>query len=185
MLVYTVVTVAFFLLGAALLHGKPGDFTEGGAVFLKNLSGLYTGTLGAGWAPVFYCGAFVVLFSTAFSALGAWTRLFSDAFGKIGLFDFSDLRARRRWISGLAVAIPVLWGAVFLLSTKPVWMVFVGGFVTSIILLVVLFAAFVFKRERQSTGVIATGRAYEIAFWLSAAMILFVAALGVKNALGG
>ena len=185
MLVYTIVTVAFFLLGAALLHGKPGDFSEGGAVFLQKLSQLYTATLGNGWAPVFYFGAFVVLFSTAFSALGAWTRQFSDAFGQVGLLDFSNLKQRRLWISGLAVVIPVLWGSVFLISTKPVWMVFVGGFVTSIILLVVLFAAFVFKKERQTAGVIATGKRYEVAFWVSAAMILFVAALGVKKAIGG
>jgi hypothetical protein len=152
---------------------------------LKNLSGLYTSTLGSGWAPVFYFGAFVVLFSTAFSALGAWTRQFSDAFGQIGIFDFSDLKKRRHWISSLALVIPVLWAVVFLLSSKPVWMVFIGGFVTSIILLVVLFAAFVFKRERQAAGMIPTGTKYEVAFWVSAAMILFVAALGVKNALGG
>ena len=121
--------------------------------------------------------------STAFSALGAWTRQFSDAFGQIGLLQFEDLKQRRHCIAGLAVVIPILWGSVFLLSTKPVWMVFVGGFVTSIILLVVLFAAIVFKKERAGSS-ITTGRVYEVAFWASAAMILFVAELGVKKALG-
>ena len=63
-------------------------------------------------------------------------------------------------------------------------MVLAGGFVTSIILLVVLMAAFIFKRERRRRGEIQTGSVYEIAFWLSAAMILFVAALGAKAAIG-
>ncbi|MFP6873435.1 MAG: Nramp family divalent metal transporter [Verrucomicrobiales bacterium] len=181
MLIYTVVTVAFFLLGSALLHGK-GDFDEGGQTFLENLSHLYTETLGSWSAPLFYFGAFVVLFSTAFSALGAWTRQFTDAFGQIGILNFSNLKARRLWIGGLAWVIPVIWGLVYLSFKNPVWMVFVGGFVTSIILLVVLFAAIVFKRQRAGS-VIRTGRAYEVAFWLSAAMILFVGIWSVTQAI--
>ncbi|MCH2061081.1 MAG: Nramp family divalent metal transporter [Verrucomicrobiales bacterium] len=181
MLVYTVVTVAFFLLGSALLHGQ-GDFSEGGETFLKNLSSLYTATLG-GWSePLFYFGAFVVLFSTAFSALGAWTRQITDAFGQIGILEFANLKQRRRWIGGLALVIPVIWGLVYLSFQNPVWMVFVGGFVTSIILLVVLFAAIVFK-SRRSGSVIRTGLRYEVAFWLSAAMILFVGIWSVTQAI--
>jgi manganese transport protein len=181
MAVYTIVTVAFFLLGAALLHGQ-GDFSKGGKDFLEKLSGLYTGTLGSWAAPIFYIGAFVVLFSTAFSALGAWTRQFTDAFGRIGLLNFADLRARRKCIGLLAWVIPVIWGLVYLSFQDPVWMVFVGGFVTSIILLVVLFAAIIFKRERAKS-VIRTGRFYEVAFWLSAAMILFVGIWSVTQAI--
>ena len=172
MVVYTVVTVAFFLLGAALLHGQ-GDFSAGGKTFLVKVSTLYTQTLGSWAEPLFYFGAFVVLFSTAFSALGAWTRQFSDAFGKIGLFDFDDLIARRRWVGGLAIAIPCLWAVVYLKFGDPVWMIFVGGFVTSIILIVVVIAAIVFKARRKSTA-IRTGPKYELAFWASVAMIVFV-----------
>jgi Mn2+/Fe2+ NRAMP family transporter len=181
MLVYTVVTVAFFLLGSALLHGK-GDFTDGGQLFLVNLSRLYTETLGEWSAPLFYFGAFVVLFSTAFSALGAWTRQFTDAFGQIGIINFGRIKERRLWIGILAWVIPVIWGLVYLSVKNPVWMVFVGGFVTSIILLVVLFAAIVFKIRRKGS-VITTGRSYEAAFWLSAAMILFVGIWSVTQAI--
>lgn len=177
MLVYTVVTVAFFLLGSALLHGEPG-FSDGGAEdFLKFLSGLYTDTLGAWAGPVFYIGAFVVLFSTAFSALGAWTRQYTDAFGRIEIINFSNFQSRRKCQRILAWVIPALWGLVYCLmealDKRPDWMVIAGGFVTSIILLVVLFAAIIFKQRRINTP-IRTGRFYEIAFWLSATMILFV-----------
>ena len=172
MLVYTVVTVAFFLLGSALLHGK-GDFEGGGKNFLENLSNLYTVTLGNWAEPFFYFGAFVVLFSTAFSALGAWTRQFTDAFGRIGILNFDDYKSRRNWFAILAVGIPAIWAGVFLLFESPVWMVVVGGVATSIILLVVLFAAIVFKAQRKNSK-IKTGKVYEFAFWLSSAMILFV-----------
>jgi threonine/homoserine/homoserine lactone efflux protein len=77
----------------------------------------------------------------------------------------------------LAWVIPILWGLVYCLmkalGKRPDWMVIAGGFVTSIILLVVLFAAIVFK-ARRSTTQIRTGRFYEVAFWASAVMILFV-----------
>ena len=172
MLVYTVVTVAFFLLGSALLHGK-GNLEGGGKDFLENLSNLYTVTLGNWAEPFFYFGAFVVLFSTAFSALGAWTRQFTDAFGRIGILDFDDFKSRRTWVAILAVGIPAIWAGVFLLFESPVWMVVVGGVATSIILLLVLFAAIVFKKQRKNSK-IKTGKVYEIAFWVSSVMILFV-----------
>ena len=173
MAVYTIVTVAFFLLGCALLHGE-GDFISvGGADFLRNLSNLYTSTLGSWAGPLFYVGAFVVLFSTAFSALGAWTRQFTDAFARIGLLDFDNYKSRRKCITLLSIVIPVLWGSVYVFFQSPVWMVLIGGFVTSIILLVVLYAAIIFKKQRASSP-IKTGMFYEVAFWSSSAMILFV-----------
>lgn len=172
MVVYTLVTVAFFLLGSALLYGK-GDFNVGGKVFLEDLSNLYTATLGAWAEPFFYFGAFVVLFSTAFSALGAWTRQFADAFGRVGVLNFENYKSRKIWFGILAVVIPIVWALVHLLFEKPVWMIVVGGVSTSIILLVVLYAAIVFKKERKNSD-IKTGGVYEVAFWLSSAMILFV-----------
>ena len=173
MVVYTIVTVAFFLLGCALLHGE-GDFIrKGGEDFLRNLSDLYTSTLGSWAGPFFYVGAFVDLFSTAFSALGAWTRQFTDAFARIGLLDFDNYKSRKKCITLLSIVIPVLWGSVYVFFERPVWMVLIGGFVTSIILLVVLYAAIIFKKQRASSP-IKSGQFYEVAFWSSSAMILFV-----------
>ena len=122
---------------------------------------------------MFYVGAFVVLFSTAFSALGAWTRQFTDAFARIGLLDFDNFKSRKKCIRLLSIVIPALWGAVYLFFKSPVWMILIGGFVTSIILLVVLYAAIIFKKQRAASS-IKTGKFYEFAFWSSSAMILFV-----------
>ena len=125
------------------------ETSTSGKPFLEDLSNLYTTTLGAWAEPFFYFGAFVVLFSTAFSALGAWTRQFTDAFGRVGLLDFDNFKSRRIWFGILAVVIPTLWALVHLLFQKPVWIV-VGGVSTSIILLVILFAAIVFKNQRKN-----------------------------------
>ena len=172
MVVYTIVTAAFYVLGAALLHGS-GDVPSGGGDFLRYLASVYTETLGEWARPLFFCGAFIVLFSTTFAALAAWTRQFSDAFGQVGLFDFSDRIKRGWWIQQLAWIIPLLWATVYLVIKKPVFMVFVGGFVTSIILLVVLFAAIYFRRRAYDSR-LDLGKAFSIWFWASAVLIVLV-----------
>ena len=172
MIVYTVVTAAFYVLGAGLLHGR-GEVPEGGGAFLDYLATMYTTTLGDWAGPLFYCGAFVVLFSTTFAALAAWTRQFADAFGQIGLFDFSNQRRRRRWIIGLAWGIPIIWAVVFKAVANPVFMVFAGGFVTSIILLVVLWAAIYFRRHGADPR-LDLGKWFTLWFWASAVLIVLV-----------
>jgi Mn2+/Fe2+ NRAMP family transporter len=172
MLVYTIVTAAFYVLGAGLLHGQ-GSVPDSGGEFLAYLATMYTTTLGDWAGPLFYCGAFVVLFSTTFAALAAWTRQFADAFGQVGLFDFSDLKIRRGWLIGLAWAIPILWALVFLVVKKPVFMVFAGGFVTSIILLVVLYAAIHFKKKHADPRM-DFGKGFALWFWASALLIVMV-----------
>tara|TARA_B110000914_G_scaffold117121_1_gene102380 strand:- start:326 stop:1696 length:1371 start_codon:yes stop_codon:yes gene_type:complete len=173
MTVYTVMTAAFYVLGAGLLHGRGEVPGGGGGPFLEYLATMYTTTLGEWAGPMFYGGAFVVLFSTTFAALAAWTRQFADAFGQIGMFDFSNLKLRMRWIKGLAWIIPVLWALVYKAVGNPVFMVFVGGFVTSIILLIVLYAAIYFKR-RDSDPRLDLGKGFAVWFWASAVLIVLV-----------
>jgi len=107
MLVYTVVTCAFYVLGAAILHGH-GEIPEGSDM-IRTLSKVYTESAGSG-AMVFYLvGAIVVLFSTLFAGSAAWTRMFSDAFAQVGLLDYSNLDQRQRWICGFAWFFPLTW----------------------------------------------------------------------------
>jgi manganese transport protein len=175
MVVYTVVTAAFYLLGAAVLHAR-GTIPEGFSM-VETLSSMYTETLGPWARGIFLAGAFVVLFSTLFSALAAWTRVFSDAFGRIGLIDFDNPVARRRSIARLAWFFPLAWCALFLFYRKPVSMVVIGGIITSVILLLVVFAALHFRFARGNP--IRPGRCYDIAFMTSVLSILALAVYGV------
>ena len=68
MVVYTGATVAFFLLGAALLHGTGQEVEDGNMI--KALSGMYA-PLGQAGMTIFLLGAFVVLFSTMVTASGS------------------------------------------------------------------------------------------------------------------
>jgi Mn2+/Fe2+ NRAMP family transporter len=175
MVVYTVVTAAFYLLGAAVLHSR-GTIPEGFSM-VETLSSMYTETLGPWARSIFLAGALVVLFSTLFSALAAWTRVFSDAFGRIGLIDFDNPVARRRSIVVLAWFFPLSWCSAFLLYREPVSMVVIGGIITSVILLLVVFAALHFRFARDNP--IRPGLCYDIAFMTSVLSIIALAVYGV------
>ncbi len=172
MLVYTFMTVAFYLLGAAILHSQ--GLRPEGIETVSTLARMYTDSLGP-WAEIaFLVGAFFVLFSTLFSALAAWTRLFSDAFGAVGWINYRDPVARGRTIAILSFFFPLLWALLFFLFKDPVYMVVVGGAITAAILLLVLFAAIHF-RYRRLPATLKPGLGYDIGFWISAISIALLA----------
>jgi Mn2+/Fe2+ NRAMP family transporter len=176
MAIYTVVTAAFYVLGASVLHGQAT--VPQGYDMIRALSTMYTETLGPWAEGVFLLGAFVVLFSTLFAGLAGSTRIWTDTLARIGVLDFYDEVARRRSIAVLSWVFPAIWCALFLLVKLPVLMVMVGGLATSIILLLVVFAAFNF-RYRMLPGELRPSRFYDTALWLSAAAIVFLGVYGI------
>ena len=178
MIVYTIMTAAFYLLGAAVLH-QSGEIPEGYAM-VESLSRIYTETLGPGAKSVFLLGALVVLFSTVFAALASWTRIFSDCFGQIGWINFYNPTVRRRSIAVLAWVFPFLWTLLFLFIQLPVLMILIGGFVTSILLLIVVYAAWHFRYRRLPTSLVPTP-AYDVAFWISAVVIVGVGVYSIAK----
>lgn len=172
MVVYTLVTAAFYILGAAVLHVQ--DRIPEGYQMIETLSGMYTETLGPGARNIFLICAVVVLFSTLFTALASWTRIFSDAFGKLGFLNFHDIKQRRKAIAIFAWVFPALWALMFLFVQLPVLMVIIGGFFTSVLLLIVVFAAIHF-RYHQLNPDLKPGIFYDIAFWVSVIAIMLAA----------
>ena len=174
--VYTVMTAAFYLLGAAILH-EQGLLPEGMAL-VETLSVMYTESLGPWAGALFTAGAFVVLFSTLFGALALWTRLFADAFAQIGWLDFHDLRQRRRAIGLIAWIVPVIWASLFLLVKLPAQMVIIGGVAGTGILLIVVVAVVHF-RYSEAPAVLRVSRGYDLALWVSITVIALVALYGL------
>ncbi|MEQ8847042.1 Nramp family divalent metal transporter [Botrimarina sp.] len=181
MAAYTLVTAAFYLLGAAVLHAQ--GLTPEGTGVIRTLAEMYTNSLGAWAEGVFLFGAFTVLFSTLFSALAVWTRIFADAFSQLGWCDFRDTRSRRRAIVVLSWVFPLAWATVFLIYDAPVMMIVLGGVATSALLLLVVFAAIVFRRS-ENVAAIRPGRLYDTAFAISCTSIALFALFGLSRALG-
>jgi len=176
MIVYTLVTAAFFLLGASILYQR-GDLPEGYQM-IETLSRIYTDSVGPAAKNIFLIGSFVVLFSTLFAALAIRTRVFSDLFGVVGWIDFSSMKTRLRTIRILAIVFPVLWTIAFLLIRLPVLMVTIGGIATFVMLFIVVIAGlwFRFNRAEKPLG---PGGIYKILLVISCMAILMVGVYGI------
>ena len=177
MVIYTLVTAAFYLLGAAVLH-KRGVAPEGNEV-IETLALIYTQSLGNGVKTAYLVGAFFVLFSSVFASLAAWTRLFSDIFGQLGWINFFNAVQRKKTIAILAWVFPAVWVIIFLFIKLPVFMILFGGVVGSVMLLIVVAAAIHFHQRRLAF--FKAGIFYEFSFWLSVIAILLVALLGLAK----
>ena len=175
MVVYTTVTVTFYLLGSAILY-KQGDLPQGNQV-IDTLALIYTQSLGAGVKNIYLIGAFFVLFSSVYATLAFWTRLFPDIFGQLGWINFFDLQQRKKLIAMLAWSFPFVWALVYLFIELPVLMVLSGGVIGSFLLLIVVFGAYHFKYTR--TQFIPSGNFYNLAFWVSVVSIFGVGVYGV------
>src|SRR5919198_5807617 len=93
--VYTLATVAFYLLGAGVLHRAGVVPASRDTVVV--LSQIYTQTLG-GWALwLFYLGVVVTLYGTIFASTAAHARLAADAIRITGVYAREDADSRRRW----------------------------------------------------------------------------------------
>lgn len=178
MIVYTIVTAAFFLLGASILYQR-GEVPEGYQM-IETISRIYTDSVGPAAKNIFLIGSFVVLFSTLFAALAIRTRVFSDLFGVLKWIDFSNMKTRMRTIRILAIVFPVLWTIAFLVIKLPVLMVTIGGIATFVMLIIVVIAGAWFRfgpREK----VIPPGKFYKLALIICCLAIVAVGVYGVAK----
>ena len=127
MVIYTVATIAFYLLGAGILHGM--GKVPGGSDMIPVLSNIYTETLGP-WAKwLFYAGAIVILYGTIFAATAGHSRMCADMCRLLGRFKHDDYEARRRYRDAFIVVLTVIPLIMyFIFGQAPVQMVTWGGF---------------------------------------------------------
>ncbi len=144
MVIYTLATLAFFFLGAAVLHAQ-GLVPEGFGT-VQILSGMYTETLG-NWAfYLFAVGAFVVLFSTYFVTIVGQSRMLADALSVLGFVTYARPNDRQRVVRIIGVLLPLVYLVLFVLWSAPVTMVIIGGLMQTILLPAIGWAALYFSR---------------------------------------
>jgi hypothetical protein len=175
MIIYTIVTAAFYLLGAAVLHGR-SIVPEGNQV-IETLALIYTQSLGPGAKTIYLIGAFFVLFSSVFASLAAWTRIFPDIFGQMGWINFFDVQKRKKVVSWLAWTIPLVWAIMYFFINLPVFMIISGGIVGSVLLFVIVFAAIQFRNKRMQF--LPSGIFYNIIFLISILSIISIGVYGL------
>jgi manganese transport protein len=122
---YTTSTLAFYLLGAAILHAKQVRVEN--SQMIETLSLMYREVFGEWSFWMFLVGAFAVLYSTIFGATASNARLAVDAIDLFKLKHYRDPAERARWLKYACVALPVAFTTVFMLVGAPVSLVFIGA----------------------------------------------------------
>ncbi len=180
MAIYTVVTAAFYLLGAAVLH-RLGELPSDKDL-LHRLSLIYTESLGP-WAKWLYLlGGVVVLASTLLAATGAWSRQFADAAGEFGYINFLDNRQRKKAVTFFTWLFPCMWAVMFLIVRDSATMVLIGGAATMAVLFVVVFACIWFRLKTLPPALKPT-RWYDAALVISILAIIAVAIQALSTAI--
>ena len=170
MLVYTAVTIAFYLLGAATL-GRLGLRPAGGEM-VRTLGAMYAPVFGQWAAGLFLVGAFAVLYSTLFVAAAGNARMVTDGLILAGRVAGDDA-SRRRWTRRISVAWPLGAMVLAIAIREPVGMVLASG-VAQAIMLSAIGVAVLFFRYCQLDARLIPSRAWDLLVWISSAGLIVV-----------
>ena len=178
MVLYTFATVAFYLLGAAVLHRAGLNPAKDDMV--RTLSVMFVPVF-SDWAGlVFLFGAFAVLYSTFFIANAGHARVFSDAMRVVGWID-NDEVTREKWIRRLSGFFPLLCLCVFLVFPEPTKLVLFSGVMQGI-MLPMLAGGALFLRYKRCTPSLQPTIVWDIALWMSAIAMLVTGGWTVMTA---
>ena len=163
MIVYTSATIAFYLLGAAIL-GRTG-LDPSGDQMVRTLGAMYEPVFGAAAQAIFLFGAFAVLYSTYFVATASHARVSADAMRIFGVIK-GDEESYRRWIRIFCIVFPLIFLASYAFFRAPKQLVLAGGFMGALMLPFLGLAALFFRYKRCDAR-LAPGRAWDIGLWIS------------------
>jgi len=169
MLIYTIATVAFYLLGAGILHGM--GLIPAAKDMIPVLSNIYTQTLGPWSLWLFYAGAIATLYGTIFASTAANARVFADMFRLMGFFAPGDYARRVTYRHGFVVYLTVIPVILYLFFESPVKMVVAGGIVQALMLPVIGIGA-IYLRHRRLPKEIAPSRLTTVMLWVASLIIL-------------
>ena len=180
MIIYTIATVAFYLLGAGILN-KMGLVPEGKEM-IATLTNIYTQTYGEWSKWLFYLGAIVILWGTIIAGTAGHSRMFADFMRLQGAFRKDDYKARLRWrdiYTVILVAIPVAF--YFHFGQMPVRMVVWGAIAQAVMLPIISFGT-VFLIQRHLPQELKAPPWLTGLLWLGAIVItgFVVPALGIE-----
>ena len=180
-IIYTVSTLAFFIMGAAVLH--PQGLVLEGNEMITTLSQMYTDVIGE-WAAIgFLIGAIAVLGSTLWASIPSWSRMYTNVLATLGVLDWNNPVAREKWIRGFIVVLPILWGATYLSISSPVVMVQIGGVATGIFLPAVVIAPW-YLRKTQVDPELHGGRWFNLVLLVSSIAITLLGIYSLLNVFG-
>ena len=177
MVVYTFATMAFYLLGAAVLWRA--SLNPAKADMIRTLSQMYVPVFGPSAQFVFLAGAVAVLYSTFFVAAAGNARMVADALGLYGLHDGSE-KTRVKWTRNICVVWPLLAAALYTLVRRPTAMVLACGTAQAVMLPMLGAASFYFRYKRSDKD-LRSGRLWDVMLWLSLIGFIIISGWALIN----
>ena len=171
LVIYTGATVAFYLLGAAVLNGKGIKVTDEN--LMVNLSNLYSTSFGDFGLWVFIVGAIVVLYSTLFISTASNSRLATDFLGLLGLIKVDTDAKRQKAIRIACIVLPAMYCIFFLWVGKPVTLVTIGA-VAQALMLPFLSGAALYFLYHQTHEQLRPRVSWIVFLWISAMLMTSV-----------
>lgn len=132
-IIVTCATVPYYVLGAGVLN-KMGVTPQGNEETISALSNIFTQTLGAWAVWVFSFGAFLILFSTVLSGVGAAGRVIPDYFIEMQVMRRSNLALRRAIIRWYLSVLPIVAFLIYLFIPDFVVLIMIGGLTSAFFL---------------------------------------------------
>jgi hypothetical protein len=171
MVIYTIATIAFYLLGAGILHGM--GKVPAAKDMIPVLSNIYTQTLGEWSLWLFYAGAIFTLYGTIFAATAANSRVFADMLRLMGAFKSDDYAARVRYRNMFIVLLTVIPVILYFAVESPVKMVVAGGLAQAMMLPVICIGT-LYLRYRHLPKEIFPSRWVTIGLWIASGIIVWL-----------
>lgn len=184
MVVFTLATVAFYLMGASVLHdrvvaGELSDDALKGSGMIRTLAEMYIEVLGP-WARSFFLvGAWAVLFKTLYVATAANSRLTADFLHLGGFWKQSTDADRERTVRCFCVVYPLFSLAIYLALREPLTLVAIGG-TAQAMMLPLIAGATLYLRYRDVDPRVAPSRLSDTMTWIAFVAISVVAAYSLK-----
>lgn len=144
MVIYTIATAAFYLMGVAVLHSE-GRNPEGTRM-VSTLAQSYVPIFGTYARLLFLGGAIAVLYSTYLVASAGNARMVADFLGVLGLgSDDADSANRKTMVTIWSAVLPLACVVVYLFVQKPVLLVAIAGVTQALMLPVIGFSSMYFR----------------------------------------
>ena len=178
--IYTVSTLAFYILGAAVLH--PQNLVPEGSEVMSTLSNVFSATIGPAGGVVFLIGAGLALYKTVIANVPLQARIVANALAVFGVFTWTDQRRRDRWMRLLMVLLPLGWAIIGVAISSPLALVVFGGILNAVYLIGVAIST-VYLSRHQTDPRVRGGTFMTVMMWISAFAICLVGGVGLYNTL--
>lgn len=165
MVIYTIATLAFFLMGVVVLYREGRD--PDGMRMVSTLATAYVPIFGEYARWLFLAGAIAVLYSTYLIANAGNARMFTDALKVLGFVDRENAETHNRSITFFSVFLPMLCFVFYLIpNANPAEMVLLGGLMQALMLPVIGMSALYF-RYKLTDKRLNPGLLWDTMLWIS------------------